>query len=78
MSPYIPQDRRGRLPETAGELSYAFTWVINQYLGMHADSYQTFNDIIGALEGAKAEFIRRVVNPYEDEAMKRNGDVYDT
>ena len=74
--PYIPQDRRGRLPETAGELNYAFTWVINQYLGLKGDSYQTLNDIIGALEGAKLEFYRRVVVPYEEIKMQENGDVF--
>jgi len=39
-------------------------------------SYQTINDIIGALEGAKMEFYRRVVVPYEDKKIKDNGDVY--
>ena len=40
------------------------------------NSYATINDIIGALEGAKMEFYRRVVAPYEDEKIKENGDVY--
>lgn len=75
--PYIPQDRRGKIPETAGELNYAFSWVIKQYRGLKGDCYQTFNDIIGALEGQKMEFVRRIVNPYEDLKCKERGDVYD-
>jgi hypothetical protein len=75
--PYISQDRRGRLPETAGELNYAFTYLINYYRGLKGASYQTFNDIIGALEGAKIEFYRRIVIPYEDEKRRENGDVYE-
>lgn len=39
--------------------------------------YSTFNDIIGALEAAKIEFYDRIVRPYEDKAIKRNGDIYD-
>jgi len=31
---------------------------------------------MGALEGAKLEFYRRVVVPYEEKKMKENGDVY--
>ena len=39
-------------------------------------NYQTCNDVMGALEGAKAEFYRRVVGPYEDQKIEENGDVY--
>jgi hypothetical protein len=77
MSPYIPKDRRGRLPENAGELNYAFTYLINYYLGLRGKSYQTFNDIIGALEGAKLEVYRRVAVPYEEIKRAERGDVYD-
>jgi hypothetical protein len=39
-------------------------------------SYQTINDIVGALEGAKLEFYRRVAVPYEDKKIIENGDVF--
>ena len=42
----------------------------------HPLTYQTMNDIIGALEGAKLEFYRRVVVPYENDKIEQNGDVY--
>jgi hypothetical protein len=40
-------------------------------------TYQTMNDCLGALEGAKLEFYRRVVVPYEEQKKYENGDVYD-
>jgi len=32
--------------------------------------------VLGALEGAKTEFIRRVITPYENKKCAENGDVY--
>ena len=82
MMPYVQLHRRIALQlmqivaETAGELNYQFTMRALDYLQKHGTSYATINDIIGALEGAKMEFYRRVVAPYEDEKIKENGDVY--
>jgi hypothetical protein len=80
--PYIePEKRReileGRAPDTAGELNYSLTVEILDYAKAH-NNYQGFNDIIGALEAAKAEFYRRWVAPYEDYKIAINGDVYPT
>lgn len=80
--PYIKVDDRIELntlmrdPETAGELNYAITKMVMFYLNEKKKNYQTMNDIIGALEGAKTEFYRRVVAPYEDQKISENGDVY--
>lgn len=78
--PYILQSARvelvDRTPEGAGELNYVFTKVIQQYVQDCGLSYQVINDIVGALEGAKSEFQRRVVAPYEEEKCRANGDVY--
>lgn len=86
--PYITQERRNQLepygydgsfpsvPETPGELNYMITSYCRSYMLHKKLSYQTINDIVGALECAKQEFLRRVVAPYEDEAIKRNGDLY--
>jgi len=65
------------LLENSGHLNYALTMVIKSYLKQHGLAYTTLNDIVGALDGAKAEFQRRVVNPYEDQKIIENGDVYD-
>jgi hypothetical protein len=85
--PYIAQKRRddmdmGELtPQTPGDLNYAITKAINDYLQDRTlykgdYSYVDLNDIIGALEGAKLEFYRRVVVPYEEQKRFDNGDVY--
>lgn len=77
--PYITQEDKEfletELPDTAGHLNYLFTTIINGYTE-DGVSYQKINDVVGALEGAKAEFQRRIVAPYEDKKIKENGDVY--
>jgi hypothetical protein len=49
----------------SGELNYVLTLAAVGYLKQHGLRYQTMNDIVGALEGAKLEFQRRIVGPYE-------------
>ena len=77
--PYIDTESKAyvksRGPTSAGELNYAITKLLLEYLGEDFN-YQKINDIVGAVEGSKQEFIRRVVNPYEDKKIKENGDVY--
>ena len=80
--PYIkPEKRAGLLthaacPVTAGELNFLITSFCLEYWHEFGRNYATINDIVGALEGAKLEFYRRVAAPYEDEKIKENGDVY--
>jgi len=62
-------------PHTAGELNFLITTFIRDYY-LREPCYQTINDIVGALEGAKLEFYRRIAAPYEDIKIKENGDVY--
>ncbi len=62
--------------QTAGELNYAITEIIKSYFERKSGNYQAINDVVGALEGAKIEFYRRVAVPYEDEKIEENGDVY--
>ena len=85
--PYIKEERRryldgacvpaaGLEAENAGELNYLLTMVVSGYVEEHGRSYQTFNDVVGALDNCKDEFRRRVQHPYEDEKIAENGDVY--
>lgn len=78
--PYIKEHLRyglmdGDVPESAGELNFLFTYYAHEYLKEKGESYQAYNDIIGALEGCKLELYRRKVAPYEDTKIKENGDV---
>lgn len=59
----------------AGEFQYAVAHMIKNYIKRKGLNYQNCNDIMGALAGAQMEFYRRVVGPYEDTCIERNGDV---
>lgn len=79
--PYVPQKRRGALRQEgkandAGELNYQITRLLVNYTQQHTLKYKTINDVMGALEGAKAEYYRRVAAPYEDGKIIENGDVF--
>ncbi len=85
--PYIKQEDRKKFStverdlediviENAGELNYLFSVIAKNYIDTKGLRYQYINDVVGALDGAKAEFQRRVVGPYEDEKIEENGDVY--
>lgn len=86
--PYIEQAARERMaggaePENAGELNYALTRVVDDYLvrlGAQAGRlrYAHLNEAIGALECAKLELYRRIAAPYEDAKIDESGDVYRT
>jgi hypothetical protein len=85
--PYIKQSRRLDLESTytecddtrtCGELNYVITLILKRYAHDRLEglTYGAINDVLGALEGAKLEFYRRVVVPYESKKIVENGDVY--
>jgi len=80
--PYIKESRRNELVRSGhdmanpGELNFILTRILNRYMEQKGMSYQTINDIVGALEGCKLEYYARVARPYEDIKIKENGDVY--
>lgn len=79
--PYIKKEARAQLdgngtPLNAGELNYVITATLIKFVEDTGLCYQTINDVVGALEGAKMEFYRRVAAPYEDAKILENGDVY--
>ncbi len=77
--PYIKsedRERAGTAPENPGELNYAITILVNDYLSRKGLKYSNINDVLGALEGAKFEFYRRVAANYETKKQSENGDVY--
>lgn len=80
--PYIPKEDRLNLKEssnlTEGELNYLITRLLNDQINRKGLKYATINSLIGTLECAKLELYRRIAGPYEDKAVERNGDVYDS
>jgi hypothetical protein len=80
--PYINKEQKESVAQngaqTPGQLNYDITRLLIRYWKREFNqTYTSINDILGALEGAKLEFQRRVVQKYEDEAIKRNGDMYE-
>lgn len=79
--PYIQQgDRIGldndyRKPRSAGELNYALTGIVLEYIEGKGEGYQTYCDIEGVLGHISKELYRRRVAPYEEVKIKENGDV---
>jgi len=82
--PYIKESRKQEISafggclrdSSAGDINYLFTQLCQQYLKIKGECYQTYNDLMGALEGAKLELYRRKIAPYEDKKIQENGDVY--
>lgn len=57
---------------TSGQLNFLLTKLVVRYLACHDYRYASMNDIVGALECAKREFQRRVVDPYERVKVESN------
>lgn len=61
--------------DSAGELNYLITMLVHDFVNANVVCYQSYNDAIGALEGAKLELYRRQIAGYEDKKITENGDV---
>ncbi len=83
--PYIKKDERKRFDFyldainanviSPGEFNYCVSrlaWDMVKRLG---GNYAACNTVIGALECAKLELYRRVIAPYENDCIQRNGDI---
>lgn len=64
-------------PTTPGQLNYCFTMLALEYMERVGERYQTHNDILGAFEGAKAEWYRIKTAPYENKKIRENGNAYE-
>lgn len=86
--PYITEKQRKELDDfinilspkinSDGELNYVVTKLCLKFAKPNdqSTSYNLINSTIGVLECAKLEFYRRLAASYEDDKIKRNGDVY--
>lgn len=81
--PYIKPEQRAYvserempIAETAGELNYLISRDVSRYVKQKGLSYQTFNDILGALRCVEIEIARRFIAPYEDRKLMDNGEVF--
>jgi len=85
--PYITPERReflenatdeeiAQIELSPGDLNYAVTRLMDEWIGQKGLSYDAINSAVGVLECAKLELYRRVAAKYEDKKKKENGDVY--
>lgn len=80
--PYIDDKSRrkleaGKKAETAGELNYLITRLVDDYLVDKAPlRYAHINEVMGVLECAKQELYRRIAAPHEDRKKIEFGEVY--
>lgn len=63
-------------PQDGAELNYVICRLIDRYIADAGLRYPTLQAIDGALDLAKAEFQRRVVEPYEQMKLFDNGEVF--
>ena len=61
--------------EIEGVMNYIITEVGNRCMRRPEWRYKWINRFIGVLECVKLEFYRRLVRPYENKAISKNGDV---
>ena len=83
--PYILGEKRlveNSLKETvrnyidcSGDLNFAITVLMAEYVLKKGLGYQNIHDAVNTAFDASCEFKRRIEYPYEDIAIKKNGDV---
>jgi hypothetical protein len=59
----------------SGILNFLVSSICKDFISIKGTNYENLNSVIGALDCAKEEFRRRVVNPYEDVKIHDNGDL---
>jgi len=60
----------------SGDLNYIISMILKEQIQHRGMSYTTASTLVSALECSKLEFVRRVLDPYEDMKIRENGDVY--
>ena len=83
---YLPKQDRERLNlnldrviiVTSPELAYAYTRLSLNFLDIATGQLQDnqLNNVLGAMERAKMEFVRRVINQNDIHRVRANGDIY--
>ncbi len=85
--PYIEKQRKAELKPLldkiylsgSGEITYAVSILMMNFLkhnSPHLLTFSVLNTCIGAVERALDEFKRRILDPYEQQKIRDNGDIY--
>jgi hypothetical protein len=89
--PYIKQEDRGQYDATVnsivhslalqnrddigGHINYIISSLASKLVSTLGERYATYEKIVGSLECAKLELYRKKIAPYEEQAIKKNGDL---
>ena len=89
--PYIKMDEREQYKEliqnisaklsklddndVSGHLNYIIYTLMNRIIQDRGIRYFRLNNLIGTLGCCEKEFYRRIISPYEDKAIEKNGDI---
>lgn len=86
--PYIDQKTRDELEPALkpildkiglhtkkGELTYILYSIALKYLNTHGRNYNNISETISSVTDVEAEMRRRILGPYEDQAIQKNGDI---
>lgn len=82
--PYIPEELRPKyrnvlkqLPkiETKGDLDYCVFYLIKKFMATRDERFTELHDGVYAAHHAAHEYERRYLDPREDIAIEKNGDV---
>ena len=84
--PYIRKEKRqdfdlhiselSHVIANSGELNYAITRLVWNFVKSHGLSYTTIATVTGVLKNVADEFYRRIAAPFENSKLSQNGDVY--
>ena len=61
--------------QVGGHFNYVVSSIIKRYLDKKGKNYSRLQSFEGSLACISKEYYRRIVGPYEDEAIKKNGDI---
>jgi len=81
--PYVKMERRDALNKVVVAMSEAgvkadgdLNYILYRFCKYHVSpSYNNYKNFCGEIHQAATEIERRLLAPYEDEAIERNGDV---
>lgn len=58
-----------------GELNYVIFKIVKRYVVSLGLRYHHLQNLVGTLECCKMEIYRKIIGPYEDKAIDKNGDI---
>ena len=89
MSPYVNQEARMEVNialeplltliakgAPCGWINYMICRMSREYVLRHGATYDNLSAIVGCVADASHEIRRRLLEPYEDEKRKLNGDIF--